>query len=92
MGTTSVREGGKQGREKLNCSAVVVIEAEANLVAGAVMVLQKWDSGICTKCALAVGCSWGAGINLGKAAFFFFFKLFIHLWLCWVFVSAWDFL
>lgn len=28
MGTTSVREGGKQGREKLNCSAVVVIEAE----------------------------------------------------------------
>ena len=84
------REAGKREVE-LQCSCCV-IEAEANLVAGAVMVLQKWDSGICTKWALAVGCSWGAGINLGKAAFFFFFKLFIHLWLCWVFVSAWDFL
>lgn len=92
METTSVREGGQQRREELNGSAVVVIEAEASLVAGAVMVLQKWDSGICTQWALAVGCSWGAGITLGKVACFFFFKLLIHLWLCWVFVSAWGFL
>ena len=57
METTSVGEGGQQRREKLNGSAVVVIEAEVSLVAGAVMVLQKWDSGICTQWALAVGCS-----------------------------------
>lgn len=49
MGTTSVKEGGKQGREKLNCSAVVVTEAKASLVAGAGMVLQNWDSGTCTR-------------------------------------------
>ena len=91
METTSVREGGQQRREKLNGSAVVVIEAEVSLVAGAVMVLQKWDSGICTQWALAVGCSWEAGITLGKAACFFC-KLLIDLRLCWVFVSAWGFL
>ena len=51
MGTTSVREAGKQGGEKLNCSAADVTEVEASLVAGAGMVFQNWDRGICTKWA-----------------------------------------
>ena len=71
MVTTPVRDGGRQGREKLNCSAIVVIEAKANPMAGAGMALQNWDSGDPQQVGTVCGLLWGAGITLGKAAFFF---------------------